>query len=91
MELVEGSIMTPLSDEDMYSDMVLYTAVQSEGPAPEVGDINGDGVITIEDVTLLLDFIAFPGETDQTLYDVDGNGTVNVDDVTALLDVISAG
>ena len=54
-----------------------------------IGDVNGDGVINVADVTALVNIIA--GKTtqyDSRLADVDENGTVDRNDVAALVDII---
>ena len=52
------------------------------------GDMNGDGTLTIDDLTLLIDYLL----TDKPRYsytgDVTGNGSVGIDDVTALIDLL---
>ena len=54
-----------------------------------IGDVNGDGVINVADVTALVNIIT--GKTsqyDSRLADVDENGTVDKNDVAALVDII---
>lgn len=54
-----------------------------------IGDVNGDGVINVADVTALVNIIA--GKTtqyDSRLADVDENGTIDRNDVAALVDII---
>ena len=52
---------------------------------PDVGDINGDGEITIADVTVLIDMM-MNGEELPAYADFNGDGTVSIADVTALID-----
>ena len=63
-------------------------------PAPEVviviGDVDGNGRVTIADVTALIDYLLSgnsEGINPETA-DVDGDGQINVADVTALIDII---
>ena len=75
-------------------------AVRSEGPAPDeqeaTFDIDGDGEVTVQDVSALLDILAGAREIpagvnlnlDGSLPDSEGN-TLAVGDVTALLDYIA--
>ena len=49
------------------------------------GDINGDGSITISDVTTLIDQL-ISGEDLPACYDVNGDGTIAIGDVTTLID-----
>lgn len=50
------------------------------------GDVSGDGILGIDDVTSLIDALL----DDQTaaLGDVDGDGVVTIADVTALIDLL---
>ncbi len=49
-----------------------------------LGDGNGDGQITVNDVTRLID-IVLQGEDAPAWADINGDGTVNVGDITALI------
>ena len=58
-----------------------------------LGDVDGDGNITIADVTTLIDHL-LGTETDsfyEVNADVDENGNINIADVTALIDMLLAG
>ncbi|MBQ6165942.1 MAG: dockerin type I repeat-containing protein [Muribaculaceae bacterium] len=56
------------------------------------GDVDGDGSVTIADVTELIDLLlngeASQGEDIENAADVDGDGSVTIADVTALIDRI---
>jgi len=54
------------------------------------GDLDGDGVLAINDVTLLIDLIlnGSPSLAENPAADVDGNGSIDITDVTALIDRI---
>ena len=52
------------------------------------GDVDGDGIVNITDVTALLNYLATSG-TNNPACDVDGDGIVNITDVTALLNVLA--
>lgn len=56
---------------------------------PIVGDVDGDGIVNISDVTALIDYILV-GSEDISFEnaDVSGNGKVNISDVTDLIDLI---
>ena len=72
--------------------MVLYTPEEADEPL--IGDVNGDGQITIDDATMLQrhlaeftneDGSAIIDETDADLFkrcDVDGDGKLKIMDVT---------
>lgn len=57
------------------------------------GDINGDGTVSISDITALIDYLLSGDDTNIQLdnADVDCNGTVSVSDVTALIDKLLSG
>ena len=61
------------------------------GPAIDTkkGDIDGDGVVNVKDVTALVNQIT-TGKTTASA-DIDGDGLVNVKDVTALVNLIVGG
>lgn len=55
-----------------------------------IGDVNGDSIVSIKDVTLLIDLLLNDGEmTDQA--DVNGDGLVSIKDVTFLIDMLLTG
>ena len=54
-----------------------------------VGDVNGDGVLSVSDVTLLVNIILM-GD-DNSLADVNNDGIISVADVTLLVDIILNG
>ena len=51
-----------------------------------VGDINGDGIVDVSDVTALVNAIL--NSTTDGACDLDANGEVNVSDVTTLVNII---
>ena len=51
------------------------------------GDVDGDGVINVQDVTSLTDML-LNGEELPPYIDVDGDGEVNVKDITELIDLL---
>ena len=72
---------------------VVYEVVIAAIPQPELGDADGDGQITINDVTTLVDYILSDGGDGINLdaADVDGDGTVTINDITTLIDYILKG
>ncbi len=61
----------------------------SSGAQP--GDVNGDGLVNVTDVTATINIIlgkAEDGPTDRDAADMDGNGIINVSDVTAIINLI---
>ena len=71
---------------DYWYKFVNIEGYGSSGP----GDVNGDGIIGIADVTAIIDYIL--GNTEGEFYvesaDVNGNGIVNIADVTELIDLL---
>jgi len=72
----------------------LFTSIVESSSLDEIllGDVDGDGMVGINDVTLLIDYLL-----DSTTVlileaaDVDGNGAVGIGDVTAIIDIILKG
>lgn len=60
------------------------------GDDPIRGDIDGDGLVNVSDVTALVNKILGTADYSDQVCDIDGNGTVNVSDVTALVNLILA-
>lgn len=57
-------------------------------PQSTVGDIDGNGVVNVSDVTALINHILNASTYDSSLCDIDSNGEVNVTDVTALINIL---
>lgn len=54
------------------------------------GDVDGDGNMTIDDVTSLIDLL-LRGDNLPAYADVDGDGIVKIDDITTLIDMLLKG
>jgi len=54
----------------------------------EIGDVNHDGVVSIKDVTALIDYLLGGEEVCATCADVNGKDGVTIADVTALIDML---
>ena len=64
----------------------MWNRFQTIVPIEDVGDINGDGAVSIADVSALID-ILLGSETDRALFaDVNLDGSVSIGDVSALID-----
>ena len=55
------------------------------------GDVDGNGHVSIDDVTALIEMLLTGNTNDYANADVDGNGMVNIDDVTALIEMLLRG
>ncbi|MDO4510637.1 MAG: choice-of-anchor J domain-containing protein [Bacteroidales bacterium] len=54
------------------------------------GDINGDGVLNVSDVTALVNYLLGEADYPEAVCDINGDGRVNISDVTALINIIIA-
>jgi len=54
------------------------------------GDADGDGLVTIADISTIIDYLLYGNEIDIIMEaaDVDGDGTVSIADTSALIDII---
>lgn len=53
-----------------------------------IGDVSGDGRLTISDVTLLIDLLLYGDMNGNAAADVNRDGIVNLSDLTALIDLL---
>ena len=76
-------IITPVADFDPTEALIIAGQLLK-------GDVNGDGTITIADVTALVNIILGKGNTEykQAIADVNGDGSITIADVTALVNII---
>ena len=58
-----------------------------------LGDVNGDGGVSISDVTTLIDYLLSGNAADISLDNADCNedGSINISDVTSLIDYLLSG
>ena len=73
-----------------YSDNQLHYTDLLPSDSPMPGDVNGDGIMNISDVTTLTDLLLSTASSDTMPdnTDVNGDGTVNISDVTTLIDTL---
>ncbi len=75
--------------ESVWSNIQQVT-LTGNGDAPLVGDVNGDGEVSIGDITALIDYLL--GKTDtianQEMADVNNDGEVTIGDITAIIDLL---
>ncbi len=58
------------------------------GPAVQHGDIDGDGMVNVSDVTALINHVLGSATYSHEACDIDSDGTINVSDVTALINIV---
>ena len=76
-----------------YNGMAVYEMGKNvsgggDKPQPLAGDVNGDGVVNVSDVTALVNRILGDPTYSDTVCDVNADGVVNVSDVTTLVNLI---
>ena len=52
------------------------------------GDLNGDGLVDVSDVNIIIDMVLGKQEQDLAVADLDGNGIIDVSDVNAIIDIV---
>ena len=80
----EAFVYASVDNEEVSCEVIVIAATHTPG------DIDGDGEVSIADVTALIDIILM-GTGDPSLHDVDGDGVVSISDVTALIDYLMTG
>ena len=60
-------------------------------PAGLKGDVDDDGLVTISDVTALVDYLLGGGEINAQNADMDEDGKITIADVTSLIDRLLGG
>lgn len=94
VEYNDAQDVVTLFDFKSYNGMAVYQIGKNVGGGDEPakkGDINGDGVINVSDVTALINKILGTATYADAICDINGDGVVNVSDVTALINIILAG
>ena len=71
-------------------DCIEYKFMQGTQPMGYRGDVNGDGNVSINDLTELIDILLSGGQGGPTA-DVNADGTVNISDGTELIDLLLGG
>lgn len=74
----------------IYLLLLAFMLAVSTNAQTVMGDVDGDGIVDVADVTTLVDMI-LNGGSDMQYGDVDGDGTVDVGDITGLVDIILKG
>ena len=69
-------------------DVQLYKELEKEMPVVLRGDVNGDGQVTIADVTSLVNIILGSQGGDTSVADLNGDSQITIADVTSLVNII---
>lgn len=69
-----------------YLDDISFTVAAAESDALP-GDVNGDGVVDVDDVNVLIDYI-LSGDTAPDGVDINGDGLIDVDDINIVISII---
>ena len=74
----------------MLTNTSTYTMAFPVEPEVMPGDVNSDGIISITDVTDLIDYLLSQDPTgiDVVAADADGSGDVGISDLTELVDLV---
>ena len=76
-------------NESLWSGFKEVALMAGEGMK---GDVDGNGKVSIDDVTVLIDYLlSGSGDINMTNADIDGNGNISIDDVTSLIDYLLSG
>ena len=82
-----------LSSADVRGLNTLLNRVNDFSPRKQqMGDLDGDGVITVNDISLLIEAYLAGGEGyDLALCDIDGDGQITIEDITLLIEIYLGG
>ena len=79
---------TPMGEEVVFANETCEITIVNANLA---GDVNGDEVIGMDDLTALINYLVFGTEVNMANADMDGNGSVGMDDLTALINYLVFG
>ena len=85
LSIPAGAVIFYTLDEDVHELNFNYKI--ESGPSFVVGDVNGDGHVTISDVTALIDLL-LSGSEGPAAADVNTDGHTSISDVTTLIDML---
>ena len=57
-------------------------------PEYQIGDLNGDGAITVNDIIMLVDIIIYYNGIGDPAGDLNGDGAITVNDIIIVVDII---
>ena len=82
-----GTLYVPAESVESYKTASTWSGFKH---IAAIGDINGDGNISISDVTGLVDLLLSGGELPSWM-DMNGDGNVSIKDITDLIEKLLAG
>ena len=90
-----ATLYVPAGCRDAYLAAVIWNQfgeIMEMAPSVSVGDLNGDGTVSITDVVMIIDVIAgtITDANQVAAADVNGDGTVSITDCVAAIDLIAA-
>lgn len=87
----QATLYVPQSVMDAYGTADYWSRFAHIQSIAQPGDVDGDGEISIKDVSGLIDMLLNGDETIVAGADVDGDGVVSIKDVSALIDILLNG
>ena len=89
--LINAELETPAFVKGENHPILTWQAAGTEEPEIVYGDVNGDGSINLEDVSLVLSAVNGSELTEEQLLaaDVDGDGSLNMTDVSLIMQFIN--
>ena len=90
----QATLYVPTASLEAYQTAQYWQDFQDIHPIPAAaGDVDGDGVVGIADVTDLIDMLLNGSTTVETspAADMDGDGIVGIADITELIDTLLSG
>ena len=89
---MSGTVTIPAPSVNAYANAEYWSLFTNiTGISAGTGDMNGDGTVTINDATLMIDLLLTNGNYDLAAADVNGDGQFTIADVTALIDMLLNG
>ena len=90
----QATLYVPAASLEAYQTAAVWRGFQHIEPIPAVtGDVDGDGVVGIADITDLIDMLLNGDVSIETCpaADVDGDGIIGIADITELIDTLLNG
>ena len=86
----QARLVVPQDALDAYNNAQYWKLFNKTIAFEQIGDANGNGVINVEDVTALIDYMLGGGTQlpNELAADTDGDGQLSVEDVTTLIDYL---